>query len=103
MLTIANTAERAPLQNNRLVVYFQFCISQRGGIGPEPLQKLWQAVARSRNVKVSRALRSNSDGFIYSLAAASGLGDLARVEAELRQLLATQVLGEVTLLTRIAG
>ncbi|MCQ4164711.1 hypothetical protein [Tahibacter harae] len=102
MLNTASTAERVPLQN-RLVIYFQFCISQRGGIGPVPLRKLWETVARSRNVKVSRALRSNSDGFIYSLAAASGLDDLARVEAELRQRLVAQVLGEVTLLTRVAG
>lgn len=103
MLNIANAVGRTPLQHNRLVVYFQFCISQRGGISPTTLRKLWETAACSRNVKVSRALRSNSDGFIYSLAAASGLGNLAKVEVELRLLLVRHVQGEVTLLTRIAG
>lgn len=85
------------------MVYFQFCISQRGGIGPLVLEKLWKTVSCCARVKVSRAPRSNSDGFIYSLAAPSGLENLARMELELRQLLARHVLGEVTLLARISG
>lgn len=102
-MNIANAGQRVPTPRDRLVVYFHFCISQRGGIGPLVLKKLWKAVSCCGHVRVSRAPRSNSDGFIYSLAAPSGLENLASMEAELRLLLAKHVLGEVTLLARIAG
>lgn len=95
--------ERIPTQRDRLVVYFQFCISQRGGIGPLDLAKLWKTASGCARVKVSRAPHSNSDGFIYSLAASSGLENLAGMETELRALLAEHVLGEVTMLARVSG
>ncbi|HVH34419.1 MAG TPA: hypothetical protein VM847_09955 [Tahibacter sp.] len=95
--------EQLPPRRSRQVVYFQFCVSERGGIGPAALQELWKTASRSQHVKVSRTSRADACGFIYSLAAPSRLENLAMVEADLLLLLADNVLGEVSCLTKIAG
>ncbi|WP_133819826.1 hypothetical protein [Tahibacter aquaticus] len=57
--------------------------------------------SNSTRVQVSRSPRHNADGFIYSLSAPSNLDNIVAVEARLRALLSSHLVGAVNSLVRL--